>query len=254
MIQLVATGVLNYLTQTDSSFEAGIGSWAGTNTSLSQSTAHVDDGSYSLLSTPAGAGATTAYTQQYAVLGNTQYTGIISDYAGLAASSVTCSIEWYSDTAGTVLISTSAGTPVTDSTSAWTQATVTAIAPSNAVSARLMFSYTASGVTDLKYLDECGLFLGTNTAWSIGCLGGSATATILRSDGLYVRNASASNVASLGLDQTITVNDYEVAPGTTYTYQLQITGAGTSTSLVSPLSIGASASIATGRSLNAGAA
>lgn len=240
VIQLQVQAHLNALSSDDSSFEASVGTWTATNAALAQSTTRAQDQTYSLLVTPSAAGAVTLVTGLYAVQPTTQYTAVVSDWAGLAARSVTTSISWY--TSAQAFISTSSGTAATDSTSAWTQSYATATSPSNAAYAKVQFAYTASGTTDTKYLDECGLFLGGTTTWSLGGFVGLAGVTLLRSDGLYVRGASSANPAVVPAGtQAVTVNDYEVTPGVSYTYTAQVVASGSSVGTVASSTVTSSA-------------
>ncbi len=229
----------NMLSAMDASFETGV-QWGPTNCTLAQSATHALDGASSLLITPTAAGYTAAFSPVYPVQPNTEYTGVVSDYAGLAAESITCSLYW--EDSSLTEISESNGTAVTDSTAAWTQATVTATSPSNAAYVRLIFSYTASGTSDTKDLDECGLFLGSNTTWSAGGFVPTQTAVIQYSDNggttwqPFIRNGSAVVLSAL---QTGTVTDYESAPLATRTYQAYVVASG----LAGPVSLPASAQV-----------
>lgn len=73
---------------------------------------------------------------------------------------------------------------------------------------------------------------------------GSDTITILRSDGVYVRNASTGTPAA----DPSTVYDFEAVPGVAYTYTAQALGtSGPSNGFYSPTSTSAAAMLATGQ-------
>jgi hypothetical protein len=73
---------------------------------------------------------------------------------------------------------------------------------------------TAAAGTD--GVTGCPLIAVTITGSSAG------TAVVTRSDGLYVRGASAANPATYG-GTSLVVNDYEAVPTVAYTYSVQIT-------------------------------
>lgn len=228
MIKLTAQSLINILSSADASFEASIGTYVGTNCALAQSSAQALDGSFSLSLTASSAANMSAASGFYAVLPSTQYSLGAFFRTAVTARSVSVAINWYDSTH--TLISTSTGSTATDSTSAWTQATVTATSPSNAAYATVQVNVVGPANTEVHYVDEVGLFPGSSAAWTAGGFSATAGIVILRSDGVYVRLASPTNPAALtntpSVD-TAVVNDYEVTPLVAYTYQalLQATGA-----------------------------
>jgi hypothetical protein len=219
MIQLVAQANLNMLSAVDSSFESGVGSFVGTVCTLSQSATKYLDGAYSLkMVANSTTGTMSAASTYYACQPSTQYSAIASMIAAATARNFTVGLHWF--TSSDASISTSTGTPVADNTSSWTQASVTATSPSNAAYFEVVLTVASVANAEIHYADEVGVFLGSGTTWGLGGLLGSAAIVILRSDGVYVRHASTANPASLSqTTQSVTVNDYEVVPGITYTYQ-----------------------------------
>jgi hypothetical protein len=219
MIQLVAQASLNMLSAVDSSFESGIGSFTGTNCTPTQSATKYLDGAYSLRTSATSTGGVSVASTYYAVQPNTQYTAVVSSLAAVTSRTTSATLTWY--TSGDVIIgSPVAGAGVANNTSTWTQATVTATSPATAAYAKVSFGTSASAGSELQYWDCVGLFPGAGTTWTVGGLLGTAGVVILRSDGLYVRNASTANPAILPTTtQSVTVNDYEVVPGVAYTYQ-----------------------------------
>ncbi|HVD04357.1 MAG TPA: hypothetical protein VNF75_09560, partial [Candidatus Dormibacteraeota bacterium] len=161
----------------------------------------------------------------YAVEPSTQYTMSAYVIAGATARSCKAQINWY--TSADALISSSTGTAANDNTSTWTQYSVTATSPSNAAYAKVEVIVTSAASSELHYVDEVGLFLGGAATWSAGGLLPSAGIIITRSDGVYVRLASAANPFPVpSATQLAIVNDYEAAPATPYTYTavLEATG------------------------------
>lgn len=246
MIQLTATYSLNILSSNDGSFEGGVGTWAAnTNCSVAQSSAQALDGSFSLSMTSTAAGDMKATSGQYAVLPLTQYTAMAFLRSAVSARSTSVFITWF-DATHTV-ISTVTGTANNDTTSGWTQDTVTATSPSNAAFAFVGVLVSATGAaSEVHYVDEAGLFPGSGTTWTAGGFLSSAGIVILRSDGLYVRGASSTNPAAVPTSQAaVVVNDYEATPLTAYTYQALIQATGAQGLVQSAYSATAGASLST---------
>lgn len=180
------------------------------------STSYALDGASSLAFNPSGAGTMQARTGFYAVVGGAFYSALASALAGVTAADFTIGIKWYD---GTTLLSTSTSASILDAVGTWTQNTLYAQAPSSANQAAVEFTTSAAAAGDRQYLDCVGLFPGQVTTWSRGGLNGLGSVVITRSDGLYVRNASPANPLPLpATTQQVTLNDYEVVPGTSYTY------------------------------------
>lgn len=256
MIQLQAQCEVNILSAVDSSFESGVGTWANfSNATLAQSNAQAQDGSFSLSMTANSAAQMAADSGEYAVTPNQQYTQVASFRAAATARAVFVQISWYDNTH--THISDSTGSTVNDTTSGWTQATVTGTAPANAAFARVFAIVNSPALNEVHYVDEVGLFPGTNTAWSLGGFLTTAGVVILRSDGVYVRLASTGTPAPLlptggsgnpnaTVGQLVTVNDYEATQLTPYTYTAQIQGVNAITggSVISSASAPAAATLA----------
>lgn len=226
MIQLTSQSDVNVLSSVDASFETGIGTFVGSNAALAQSNTQALDGSFSLRLTASSAADMSALSGLYAAQPSTAYSAIAFFRAGSTARSVHVDISWY--TSGSVLISTTTGTSVSDSSSGWTEATVSGTSPSNAAFAAIRVYVISPASTEIHYVDEVGLFFGTVTTWTAGGFLSTAGIVILRSDGLYVRNASPANPSPVSAAQAaVVVNDYEVTPLVAYTYQalVQATGA-----------------------------
>jgi hypothetical protein len=164
-----------------------------------------------------------ATTGQYAVTPSTVFSLMASFIPGTTSRLVKVAINWY--TAASGFISTSTGSGVLEATGAsWTQAVETATSPSNAAFATATVTVTAPANTEIHYVDEVGLMPGTDSTWTVGGLSGFTGAVILRSDGLYVRNASPANpLMILFPSELVSVYDYEVAPGVAYTYTATLT-------------------------------
>lgn len=237
-IVLTVNGQDNILSVNDSSYESGLGTTVGiTNcTATTSVTVPPEDGTFTCRLDPTAAGnmaaATASGTSGYIVLPSTAYT-IRSDYRAGAATARSCrtDVTWY-NSVGT-LISTSTGTVVSDSNSAWTTSSFTVTSPATAAFARIVHNVLATAAAhEFHYVDESGIFPGTVATWSIGGFVGTTGVEILRSDGLYIRNASPANqTLYTPSSQQAVVYDYEATPGVTYTYSAVTVSGTTSTSL-----------------------
>lgn len=88
-----------------------------------------------------------------------------------------------------------------------------AIYPSALSAARIQAHYNAALNTTGQIVQK----------WTRGGLAGITTATVTRSDGIYLRGASQANPATIPTpSQQVTINDYEVTPTVAYTYTAQI--------------------------------
>ena len=144
---------------------------AGTNATVARSTDQAASGVASLSMTSGASGnmvaRTTAGVGGVRIQANTQYSAVAEFRAAASGRSATVSLVWY-DSAGT-WISTNTSSSVTDTTTGWVQATVTATSPSNAVFAAVELTVVATGAaSEVHYVDRLGLFVGTNTVWYSG--------------------------------------------------------------------------------------
>ena len=231
-ITLTVDAFDNILSASDSSFESSLGTTVAiSNCSVSRSTTQAEDGTHSLAMNASASGAMSAGTATglsgYAVLPNTSYT-FRSDYRSGSTShagrTVRTDVIWYTS-AGSV-ISTSTGNTATDTASGWVTSSTSATSPGTAAFAALTYNVlgTTGGTSgEVHYVDEAGIFPGTPSQWSIGGFVGTSSIEILRSDGLYVRQASPANPFPVPTpSQIATIYDYEANPGTSYTYKAWI--------------------------------
>ena len=170
----------NYLTAAQASFESGTtGTLALGNCTIAQSTTQAESGTHSLAMTATASAIMTAGTLTgttgIGVVPGQVYTGVASFRGSTTAESTSVTINWYqSSGAPSGVTASNTGTPVTDTTSGWTQAHVTATAPSDAAYASLVYAVsTTSG--HVQYVDECGFFLSDNTIWATP---GGGTSTV----------------------------------------------------------------------------
>jgi hypothetical protein len=187
-----------------------------------QSNTQALDGSSSMQMTAATTANMSASSGTYPVSPSTQYTAMASFLALTTGRSCTVSLNW--ETAAYGAISASTSSAVSDVTSGWVNALVTATSPSNAAFVVITVTVASPSSGETHFVDCVGLFPGTVSVWTRGGLAGlTAQGIILRSDGLYVRNASPANPLALNSVEAGNVYDYEVTPGVAYTYQAQLT-------------------------------
>lgn len=147
-----------------------MGGWAATlNCAVAQSTAQAAEGTHSLALTSTAAGdmaaGTLSGTNGVPVTAGSQYTALASFRSAVSARTCAVIIDWY-NSAGT-LLSSSTGTGAADSTSAWTQVSVTANAPVGATTAAVRAYVTATGgASEVHYVDKASLLAGSSTTWA----------------------------------------------------------------------------------------
>lgn len=258
------SSIPNVLPSPNDSFQGGLGAWvdafncvlANTSNEMSMT---CTTGAFSIVaSTSAGGLSPTGPGIITLLSAGTQYTAMASFRAAATSRTPAILIDWFNSSH--TLISTSIGTAVADNTTGWVQAFVTATAPTGTVTAGLRLDigdYGSGGLPaagEVHYVDNVGLVAGavptwTPSAllWTVGGLVGTTTVQILRSDGQYVRGAGWDGVLTIPTSQgqwapLVTIDDFEAAPGTPYTYTATVTsGTVTSASSASSASVTLSA-------------
>jgi hypothetical protein len=185
-----------------STFEAGIAGWvAKTNCTIAQSSAQAHGGTKSLALTSTASGTMTAQhvtdspngTTGFAVNGGGSY--VASGWFRSAVSARTCEMQvhWF-DSAGSS-ISTTTGSTITSSTSAWTQAASAHTAPATAVYAIVQATVVSTGgASEVHYVDDVLFVAGP------GSYDGAASSSFGFQAYLHV-------FAFTGTDATITIQD-----------------------------------------------
>ena len=140
-------------------FEANTSNWTFTNSTATLSgnevgvdpdapSVNISGGSAEVY--PIAAGLVTVTSSSMPIFANNDYTFSIYAYDDTSSYSLTPFISWYDDS--NTLISTYTGTPTT-SNSAWARPSITELAPSNAVTAKVGLTWTATSALDGIYLD-----------------------------------------------------------------------------------------------------
>lgn len=152
------TGPINLLTANQADLEAGTTGWqALSNCALAQSATQAWNNLYSLALTASSAATMTATTlpgvAAVPVTAGYQYAASahFRADAGASARQVGVNIAWYDS--GGALLSTSTGTTIADSTSAWTRVGIVATAPVNAVYAAVQATVVSPANAEVHYLD-----------------------------------------------------------------------------------------------------
>lgn len=150
------------------SFEGGAGNWTGgLNCTAVVTGAQQNTGLQSLSMTSAASGAMTAVScgagsiasQGLPCAANDPVNG--SGWFRTAASARSCLLQVQFYTSGGVSISTASGSTVTDSTTGWTEAVISATAPATAAYARLIASVQGTGAAnEVHYFDDWSISVG----------------------------------------------------------------------------------------------
>ena len=226
----------NALTGQNAGFEGGLGNWvAVTNNTSTDTSAQAHSGSDSMsMSLTASGDMTSAScasgsiaTQGFAVAPGNQVS--VQAWVRTAVSARTCSVgvDWY--TSGGSFVSTSYGTGVADSSSAWTLISGTVVAPATAAFGRVnvKVASTAAG-SEVHYVDDVEYFL-LPTSYDTGAsasFGAQAYLQVIAFTGTDVTvkiqdsadNATFADVTSLTFAQTTAAHTTQrIAIGNTAT-------------------------------------
>lgn len=169
VVQYVSTGSINNrnaLTTNMASVETDTtGFLARANTNIARTTAQAAHGVASLSLTSVAAGTMGAETSKVAlpIIGGS-YTAVASFRSAVSARSCQVTIEWYNS--ADVSQGTSVGSSVADTTTGFTQVTVTGAVPATAVKAKVIVEVLATGAgSEVHYVDKISLHQGTSTTW-----------------------------------------------------------------------------------------
>ena len=228
----------NLLTYNQASFENGDitgwssspAAWPGGNTSGRSATgAQALNGAYSMMLTAYASGQTgmnantTGGTGGAVVLAGATYTAMLWTRAASVARNTQVQITFY-DSGGTALTSPT-GTQVLNSTTGWTQAILTTVAPANAAYAAVYVLVLGVAAGEVHYVDQAGLFQGTVSTWTRGGLTGGQSVLLQYSDDSGVTWKTVRGAATLtpaGAAQYISIYDYEATPQLARRYRAQI--------------------------------
>lgn len=216
---LTIFGRTNFLSANQASLETNTAGWdAVTNCAIARSTSQASVGTASLQMTATASGdmvsGTTSATA-FAVIANSEFSAIADFKAGTTARSVSIGIRYLTSAGAT--ISTTYGTAVTDSSSAWTTASATVTAPATAAKAQVLAKITSAGSSEVHYVDKIALHAGDTPTWTRGGFSDFSFDVERSQNGTYV--AVRNSPVDAGDGQIATLNDYESPLDTTVTYR-----------------------------------
>lgn len=158
----------NLLTANQASIETDASGWGlASNATLARSTAQAADGVASLSLTAGAAGDMWSYSDpRTALVGGRRYTALASFRGATAGKSVDVSIQWQNAAGG--VLGNSQGAAVTDTTTGWTQASVTATAPDGTTQGRVAVAVRGAAAGEVHYADKIAVHQGRTTIWTAG--------------------------------------------------------------------------------------
>lgn len=141
------------LSAVDSEFETGIGTWASTSAALASTTAQAKSGTHSMSLTALLVSQTSvATTATYPAAAGIIY--FVTAWFRAAVNARSCQLQAVFRDVTNNVVGTVSGTPITDSTSAWTQATIAgAGAPAGTTSITLSAIVSTMLLSEVHYLD-----------------------------------------------------------------------------------------------------
>ena len=214
-------GRTNFLSTNQASLEVDTTGWVSlTNCSIARSTAQASLGSASLSLTASSSADMTASTTnatKFTVIGNTQFSARAEFRANSTVRLCSVGIQWR--TSANAIISTVFGTGQTNSSSAWTTATVAALAPATASFAMVVVKVASAGSGEIHYVDKIALHGGTTATYSRGGFSNFSfdVERSLSSEPNYTTVRGAPITVSEG--QVATILDYEVPLDATVIYR-----------------------------------
>ncbi len=218
-VVLTIFGRTNFLSANQASLETNTAGWdAVTNCAIARSTSQASVGTASLQMTATASGdmvsGTTSATA-FAVIPNSEFSAIADFRAGTTGRSVAVGIRYLTSAGAT--ISTTYGTSVTDSNSAWTTASATVTAPSTAAKAQVVAKIISAGSSEVHYVDKIALHAGDTPTWTRGGFSDFSFDVERSQNGSYT--AVRNSPVDAGDGQIATLNDYESPLDTTVTYR-----------------------------------
>lgn len=180
----------NLLSADQASLETGVSGWAPlSNCTIAQTAAQALVGTKSMQVTSIATSDMYPTTPQglagFPVAPGLTYTARAAYRAAVTGRSVATYLRWF-DSAG-VMITQINGSAV-DTAVGWTVASVTGVAPANAVYACVIPLITTGGAGEVHYVDAIGLGIGTSTAFIAG-----GTTPTFKYTGLKVKNQRNSD-------------------------------------------------------------
>jgi hypothetical protein len=220
-------GRTNILTINQASLETDTTGWeASLNCAIARSTAEASIGSASLRLTATASGNMTANTNVYIpVLPNTAFSASAEFKAAATARSCSVGIEWY--TATNTSLGTVYGTASNDSTSAFSQKTITATAPATAAYAEVYVKVASAASSEIHYVDKIAFHAGSSPTWTKGGFSNFYFDVERTNDSGVTYQAIRNSPVTANSVQVATLNDYEVPLGSVVYYRAKASAVGT---------------------------
>ena len=219
-ITVTVFGRTNVLSANQASLETNTTGWAAvSNCAIARSTAKASSGSASLELTASASGDMTASTTtatKFTVTPNQKFSAIADFRAGTTSRTAQVGIR-YLNSAGST-ISTTYGTGVSDTSSAWVTASATVLAPPTATHAQVFVKITSAGSGEVHYVDKIGFHSGDTPVFTRGGFSNFKFDVERSDDGVTyttVRNSPITADSS----QISEINDYEVPLDATVRYR-----------------------------------
>lgn len=171
-IRFVSSLSGNLLTPNQASVEtSAVGFAAKTNCAIARTTAQAADGTASLQLTATAAGAveatTTTGTGGTVIQPSQVYSAILSTRGNTVARNASVAIFYYQASgAASAIKASDYGTAAINTTTGWTQVSVTALTPADAAFASVVVNIAGLGAGEIQYVDKLALFQGTVTSWA----------------------------------------------------------------------------------------
>ena len=220
----------NELTENQSSIETSAAGWAvDSNVTLTRVTSQFSNGAASLQMVRGAASAAMSAknaTPWPTVAVGFQFTARAKFKTAVTARSCRVNIRWRD--AGGATLSTVNGGNVTDGTGGWTEATCTATAPVNAVTAEIVVEVQgALAASETHFVDDIGFAPGTSATapWSLGGRTGGFLMYLERSDDNGATWVPVRFAFGQPFDialQAFSVYDYEAPMNTNVDYRVYV--------------------------------
>jgi hypothetical protein len=225
-ITITIFGRTNSLSANQSSLEVDTVGWeASSNCAIARSTTQASLGSASLRMTATGSGDMTASTTtstKFPVSPNQNFSAIADFRAGSTTRSVSVGIRYLTSAGAT--ISTTFGTAVSATSSAFSTASAVVLAPPTATHAQVFVKVASATSSEIHYVDKIAFHAGNNPVFTRGGFA-SLAFDIERSvdDGLTftpIRNSPVNADTS----QIAQINDFEAPLNTNLRYRAKARG------------------------------
>ena len=210
-VTLTVFGRTNVLSANQASLETNTTGWSAvTNCAIARTTSQASSGSASLEITATASGdavASTTTATAVTVTPAQEFSAIADFRTASVARSVAVGIR-FRNSAGTT-ISTTYGTSATDSSSAWTTATVAAVAPANSATAQVFVKVISAGAGEVHYADKIAFHSGDTAVWTKGGFSNFAFDVERSEDNGTTWEAVRNSPITADTAQIAQLNDYE---------------------------------------------